>query len=176
MIQDHVYGDTIFALSSGRLPSGVAVIRISGPQTRFALETICGNVPESRQAVLKTFRDQDGNVIDRGLALFFPGPRSFTGEDCGEFHIHGGKAVVDAMLSALYSFERCRMAEPGEFTRRAFSNGKFDLTVAEGLADLIAAETDSQTTPCAPDLLGRASAALRFLENGTHPCAGIDRS
>ncbi len=94
--------------------------------------------------MLKTFRDQDGNVIDRGLALFFPGPRSFTGEDCGEFHIHGGKAVADAMLSALYSFERCRMAEPGEFTRRAFSNGKFDLTVAEGLADLIAAETDSQ--------------------------------
>ncbi len=75
---------------------------------------------------------------------FFQRPRSFTGEDCGEFHIHGGKAVADAMLSALYSFERCRMAEPGEFTRRAFSNGKFDLTVAEGLADLIAAETDSQ--------------------------------
>ena len=144
MIQDHLYGDTIFALSSGRLPSGVAVIRISGPQTRFAVETICSNLPEPRQAVLKTFKDQDGNIVDRGLALFLPGPRSFTGEDCGEFHLHGGKAVVDAMLSALYSFERCRLAEPGEFTRRAFANGKFDLTVAEGLADLIAAETDSQ--------------------------------
>lgn len=144
MIQDHVYGDTIFALSSGRLPSGVAVIRISGPQTRFAIETICGKLPESRKATLKPFKDRGGNVIDRGLAVFFPAPQSFTGEDCGEMHLHGGRAVVDAMISALYSFERCRMAEPGEFTRRAFTNGKFDLTVAEGLADLIAAETESQ--------------------------------
>ncbi|ATU93443.1 tRNA uridine-5-carboxymethylaminomethyl(34) synthesis GTPase MnmE [Phyllobacterium zundukense] len=144
MKQTHVFGETIFALSSGRLPSGVAVVRISGPQTRFVIETICGNLPEARYAALRTFKDTQASAIDRGLVLFFPAPHSFTGEDCGEFHLHGGKAVVDAMLSALYAFEDCRMAEAGEFTRRAFANGKFDLTVAEGLADLIAAETDSQ--------------------------------
>ncbi|MBZ9656987.1 tRNA uridine-5-carboxymethylaminomethyl(34) synthesis GTPase MnmE [Phyllobacterium lublinensis] len=144
MKQHHVFGETIFALSSGRLPAGVAVIRISGPQTRFVIETISGILPDARSALLRTFRDRQGNPIDRGLVLFFPGPQSFTGEDCGELHLHGGKAVVDAMLTALYSFEHCRLAEAGEFTRRAFGNGKFDLTVAEGLADLIAAETDSQ--------------------------------
>ncbi len=144
MKQNHVFGDTIFALSSGRLPSGVAVMRISGPQTRFVIETISGGLPEPRIAALRSFRDSENSPIDRGLALFFPAPASFTGEDCAELHLHGGKAVVDAMITALYKFEGCRMAEAGEFTRRAFANGKFDLTVAEGLADLIAAETDGQ--------------------------------
>jgi tRNA modification GTPase len=144
MKQNHVFGETIFALSSGRLPSGVAVVRISGPQTRFVIETICGSLPEPRNAAFRSFKDWKSDPIDRGLVLYFPAPYSFTGEDCGEFHLHGGKAVIDAMLSALYAFEGCRMAEAGEFTRRAFANGKFDLTVAEGLADLIAAETDSQ--------------------------------
>lgn len=144
MKQNHVFGDTIFALSSGRLPSGVAVIRISGPQTRFVIETISGGLPDPRIAALRSFRDSENSPIDRGLALFFPAPASFTGEDCAEFHLHGGKAVVDAMITALYKFEGCRLAEAGEFTRRAFANGKFDLTVAEGLADLIAAETDGQ--------------------------------
>jgi tRNA modification GTPase len=144
MKQNHVFAETIFALSSGRLPSGVAVVRISGPKTRFAIETICGNLPEARHAALRVFKDAEGGAIDRGLVLYFPAPHSFTGEDSCEFHLHGGKAVVDAMLSALYAFEGCRMAEAGEFTRRAYANGKFDLTAAEGLADLIAAETDSQ--------------------------------
>ncbi len=144
MKQNQVFGDTIFALSSGRLPSGVAVVRLSGPQTRFVIETICGSIPDPRQAVFRPFKDACGTLIDRGLLLFFPGPHSFTGEDCGEFHLHGGKAVVDALISVLYEFNGCRMAEAGEFTRRAFANGKFDLTVAEGLADLISAETDSQ--------------------------------
>lgn len=144
MKQNRNFSETIFALSSGRLPSGVGVIRISGPQTRFVIETICGNLPVSRQAELRTFRDALGNPVDRGLLLFFPNPYSFTGEDCGEFHLHGGRAVVDAMISLLYTFDNCRLAEPGEFTRRAFANGKFDLTVAEGLADLVAAETDGQ--------------------------------
>ncbi|MBZ9602236.1 tRNA uridine-5-carboxymethylaminomethyl(34) synthesis GTPase MnmE [Phyllobacterium chamaecytisi] len=144
MKQNHVFGDTIFALSSGRLPSGVAVIRLSGPQTRFVIETISGGLPEPRIAALRSFRDSENSPIDRGLALFFPAPASFTGEDCAELHLHGGKAVVDAMITALYKFEGCRLAEAGEFTRRAFANGKFDLTVAEGLADLIAAETDGQ--------------------------------
>lgn len=144
MKQNHVFGETIFALSSGRLPSGVAVMRISGPQTRFVIETISGGLPEPRIAALRSFKDSDSSPIDRGLLLFFPAPASFTGEDCAEFHLHGGKAVVDAMITALYKFEGCRLAEAGEFTRRAFANGKFDLTVAEGLADLIAAETDGQ--------------------------------
>ena len=136
--------DTIFALSSGRLPSGVAVVRISGPQVRFVIETIIGKMIEPRHAAYKTFRTRNGDAIDRGLALFFPGPNSFTGEDCAEFHLHGGIAVVEKLLEELGSFPNCRIAEAGEFTRRAFTNGKMDLTIAEGLADLIAAETEGQ--------------------------------
>lgn len=136
--------DTIFALSSGRLPSGVAVVRISGPQVRFAIETILGSQIEPRYAAYKTFRSRNGDPIDRGLALFFPGPNSFTGEDCAEFHLHGGVAVVERLLEELGAFENYRMAEAGEFTRRAFANGKMDLTIAEGLADLIAAEKEGQ--------------------------------
>ncbi|MBA8877860.1 tRNA uridine-5-carboxymethylaminomethyl(34) synthesis GTPase MnmE [Phyllobacterium myrsinacearum] len=144
MKQNQNFSETIFALSSGRLPSGVAVVRISGPKTRFVIETICGGLPIPRQAELRTFRDRLANPVDRGLVLFFPNPNSFTGEDCGEFHLHGGRAVVDSMISLLYTFDDCRLSEAGEFTRRAFANAKFDLTVAEGLADLIAAETDGQ--------------------------------
>ncbi|QND51201.1 tRNA uridine-5-carboxymethylaminomethyl(34) synthesis GTPase MnmE [Phyllobacterium sp. 628] len=144
MKQNHNFGETIFALSSGRLPSGVAVIRISGSETRFVVETICGKLPSPRRADLRALRDREDNLVDRGLVLFFPNPNSFTGEDCAELHLHGGRAIVDAMISLLYTFDNCRLAEAGEFTRRAFANGKFDLTVAEGLADLIAAETDAQ--------------------------------
>ena len=136
--------DTIFALSSGRLPSGVAVVRISGPQVRFVIETIIGTMIEPRYAAYKTFRARNGDAIDRGLVLFFPDPSSFTGEDCAEFHLHGGIAVVEKLLEELASFPNCRIAEAGEFTRRAFTNGKMDLTIAEGLADLIAAETEGQ--------------------------------
>ncbi|MGN6448303.1 MAG: tRNA uridine-5-carboxymethylaminomethyl(34) synthesis GTPase MnmE [Brucella intermedia] len=136
--------DTIFALSSGRLPSGVAVVRISGPRVRFVLETIIGVSPTPRHAAYKLFRARNGDPIDHGLVLFFPGPNSFTGEDCAEFHAHGGKAVVERLLAELGEIAGCRIAEAGEFTRRAFSNGKMDLTIAEGLADLIAAETEGQ--------------------------------
>ena len=136
--------DTIFALSSGRLPSGVAVVRISGPRVRFVLETIIGVLPTPRHAAYKLFRARNGDPIDHGLVLFFPGPNSFTGEDCAEFHAHGGKAVVERLLAELGEIVGCRIAEAGEFTRRAFSNGKMDLTIAEGLADLIAAETEGQ--------------------------------
>lgn len=136
--------DTILILSSGRLPSGVAVVRISGPRVRFVLETIVGAVPPPRNAAYKLFRSRNGDPIDRGLVLFFPGPNSFTGEDCAEFHLHGGKAVVEKLLTELSELAGCRIAEAGEFTRRAFSNGKMDLTIAEGLADLIAAETEGQ--------------------------------
>lgn len=139
-----VHHDTIFALSSGRLPSGVAVVRASGPKVRFIIETIIGSDIEPRYAAYKTFRSRNGEAIDRGLALFFPGPHSFTGEDCVEFHLHGGIAVVEKLLQEMGEMAGCRIAEAGEFTRRAFTNGKMDLTIAEGLADLIAAETEGQ--------------------------------
>ena len=124
--------DTIYALSSGRLPSGVAVIRLSGTHVRAVLESLTGKVPEPRRATLSRIAGTDGQLIDRGLVLFFPGPASFTGEDCAEFHIHGGRAVVAALLDALSQLDGMRHAEAGEFTRRAFLNGKMDLLEAEG--------------------------------------------
>lgn len=136
--------DTIFALSSGALPSGVAIIRISGSATREVLQQMTSGVPKARHAVLSTIKGQDGAVLDRGLCLFFPGPASFTGEDCAELHLHGGRAVVAAVLDQLAGFPRLRMADAGEFTKRAFLNGKMDLTGAEALSDLIAAETEAQ--------------------------------
>jgi tRNA modification GTPase len=138
------FPDTIVALSSGRLPAGVAVIRVSGRQTRFAIETIAGELPEPRLARYGAFRTPDGATIDSGLILFFPGPHSFTGEDCAEFQAHGSKAVVAALLDRLTAIPGIRHAEAGEFTRRAFLSGKLDLTETEALADLISAETEAQ--------------------------------
>lgn len=135
--------DTIFALSSGRLPSGIAVIRMTGPQTRMALGTIFGFVPEPRVARFGAFR-AGTDIFDNGICLYFPGPGSVTGEDCGELHLHGGVAVVKTALTILEDLDGLRIAEPGEFTRRAFLNGKIDLNGAEALADLIAAETAHQ--------------------------------
>lgn len=136
--------DTIYAVSSGPVPAGVAVIRISGPGVRFGLETMTGSVPEPRFATLRPIRDRNGLLLDRGLVLFFAGPASFTGEDVAELHVHGGRAVVAAVLAALAELPGHRAAEAGEFTRRAFENGRADLTEVEGLADLIAAETEAQ--------------------------------
>lgn len=137
--------DTIFALSSGFGRAAIAVLRVSGPQVREILARMIGHVPEPRFAALRRFKDpQTGETLDRGLALFFEAPKSETGEDCAEFHCHGGPAVVAAMLRALASFPATRLAEPGEFARRAFENGKLDLTAVEGLADLIEAETEAQ--------------------------------
>jgi tRNA modification GTPase len=137
--------NTIFALSSGRLPAAIAVVRISGPQASGALERMVGRVIPPRRATLATVRDpKTGEAIDQALALFFPGPHSETGEDTAELQLHGGRAVVAATLSALARLPGLRAAEPGEFTRRAFENGRIDLTVVEGLADLIGAETEAQ--------------------------------
>jgi tRNA modification GTPase len=136
--------DTIFALSSGGLPSGVAVVRLSGDRTRFALEAVAGPLPAPRKLALRPIRGSGGSIIDRGLICRFDAPASFTGEDCGEIHLHGGPAVVRALLRALSAMSGLRMAQPGEFSRRAFENGKLDLTSIEGLADLIAAETEAQ--------------------------------
>ena len=133
--------DTIFALSSGGLPSGVAIIRISGPETRNAVTSLCGHVPSPRRASLLSIRDRNGEKLDDGIILFFPGPNSFTGEDCAELQIHGGHATVKAVLTSLGELQGLRGAEAGEFSRRAFENGRMDLVEVEGLADLIAAET-----------------------------------
>ena len=138
--------ETVFALSSGVVPSGVAIVRISGPGVRFAFETMIGSVPENRKAILRYISDRSGRLIDRGLSLYFQSPGSFTGEDCGEFHVHGGRAVLDAVLSELGSFEGFRIAERGEFSRRAFENGKLDLSEIEGLSDVIVANTREQLT------------------------------
>ncbi|MEH0070808.1 tRNA uridine-5-carboxymethylaminomethyl(34) synthesis GTPase MnmE [Pannonibacter sp. Pt2-lr] len=137
--------DTIFALSSGALPSGVAVIRLSGPAAFDALGSLCSSMPQPRQAALRVLRDpQTQEPLDQALVLTFPGPASFTGEDVVELQCHGGRAVVAAVLKALADLPRMRPAEPGEFTRRAFEKGRLDLTEVEGLADLIAAETEAQ--------------------------------
>lgn len=139
-----IFRDSIVALSSGRLPSGIAVIRLSGPATRIVVETMCAGLPPPRLAKFGEIRTGDGVLLDTGLTLFFPGPYSFTGEDMVEFQVHGGRAVVAAMLDAITAFEGVRHAEPGEFTRRAFLNGKVDLLKAEALADLVTAETEAQ--------------------------------
>ncbi len=136
---------TIFALSSGRPPAAIAVVRVSGPRAGAALQALIGRVPEPRRAALARVRDpKTGEVIDEALALWFPAPRSETGEDVAEIQLHGGHAVIAGVLDALGTLDDCRMAEPGEFTRRAFENGRLDLTEVEGLADLIAAETPAQ--------------------------------
>jgi tRNA modification GTPase len=137
--------DTIFALSSGRPPAAVAVIRVSGPAAHRAGTQIAGELPEVRTAAVRELRHPvDKALLDEALVLRFDAPASATGDDIVEFQCHGGRAVVDGVLGALASIEGLRVAEPGEFTRRAFDNGKIDLTEAEGLADLIEAETESQ--------------------------------
>jgi tRNA modification GTPase len=137
--------DTIFALSSGRPPAAIAVIRVSGARAHEAARALAGDLPEARTAAVRALKDPaSGELLDEALVLRFDGPASSTGEDCAEFQCHGGRAVVDAVLGALAGIDGLRVAEPGEFTRRAFENGRIDLTEAEGLADLIEAETESQ--------------------------------
>jgi len=190
--------DTIYALSSGAPPAGIAVVRISGPSAAGALKEIGGRVPEPRRASLTTLRNPaDGEILDHALMLWFPGPNSSTGEDLAELHLHGGRSVVAGVLAALGSVEGLRAAEPGEFTRRAFENGRIDLAEAEGLADLLMAETASQRRAALAlaggelsrkveawqqQLLGvsaRLEALLDFSdeadveEQGEAPCAGL---
>ncbi|XP_051967778.1 tRNA modification GTPase GTPBP3, mitochondrial isoform X2 [Xyrauchen texanus] len=140
--------DTIFALSSGQGRCGVAVIRVSGPASALSISCLTSStrgLPAARTATLRNIiHPQTQELLDRGLVLWFPGPGSFTGEDCAEFHIHGGPAVINGVLQALGSLPGLRPAESGEFTRRAFYAGKLDLTEVEGLGDLIHAETEAQ--------------------------------
>ncbi len=146
--------ETIFALSTGHLPSGIAIVRMTGPGVRHALEQVSGSVPPPRVARYGAFSTK-GEVLDHGLALFFPGPGSATGEDSGEFHVHGSPAVVRGLTAALAGLDGFRLAEPGEFSRRAFLNGRMDLTAVESLSDLIAAETDQQRRLALSGVSGR---------------------
>jgi tRNA modification GTPase len=173
---------TIYALSSGRPPVAIAVVRVSGPRAGDALKALTGKIPEPRRATFARIRDpQSGEIIDEALALFFPAPKSETGEDVAEIQIHGGRAVIAALFAALARMDGLRMALPGEFTRRAFENGKLDLTAIEGLADLIYADTDAQRRQALRQLQGllgnRAEEwRRRLIEAQALAEAGIDFS
>lgn len=154
---------TIFAVSSGQGRAGVAVVRVSGPQAQAAVQALAGALPPPRQAMVRRLRDPaSGETLDRALVLFFEGPASFTGEDMAEFHVHGGAAVLQGVMGALGTLDGLRPAEAGAFARRAFANGKLDLTEAEGLADLIDAETQAQRRQA----LRQSGGALRALYDG----------
>jgi tRNA modification GTPase len=138
-------GDLIFALASGPLPSGIAVFRISGSDLSVLVKALLHKMPKPRTALLTEVHDfRDDKIIDRGLALWFPAPHSFTGEDCLELHLHGSKAVQLAMSECLNSWPQCRMAQAGEFTLRGLKNGKMSLMEVEAIADLLQAETEAQ--------------------------------
>ena len=143
--QKGLSGDTIYALASAHGRAGVAVVRVSGPNASLALAKIAGlSGPEPRRAIMRPLTARDGEMIDDALVLWFVSPASFTGEDVAEFQVHGGRAIIDALLAELAALPGLRPAEPGEFTRRAVENGKLDLTRAEAIADLVDAETEGQ--------------------------------
>jgi tRNA modification GTPase len=172
--------DTIFAPATARGRSGVAMIRVSGPQAGEAIRRLAGRLPEPRQVRVTRLVDPlSGELIDRGLVLWFPAPASFTGEDVAEFHIHGGSAVMAAMLSALGALAECRLAEAGEFSRRAFELGKLDLTAVEGIGDLVEAETAAQRRQALRQMSGgfastAADWAGRLLRSLAHLEAAVD--
>ena len=150
----HPRDQTIFALSSGRPPSAIAIVRVSGPQAGLVVTTLAGKLPAPRQASRRLLHDSAGQPIDDSVVLWFPGPGSATGEDVAEFHVHGGRAVLAALFATISVIQNTRAAEPGEFTQRAFENGKLDLTEAEGLDDLIHADTDRQRRQALRQLQG----------------------
>ena len=177
----HPRDQTIFAVSSGRPPSAISIVRVSGPQAGAALTLLAGKIPEPRMATRALLRDRDRQPIDDAVTLWFPGPASATGEDVAEFHVHGGRAVLAALFAALSDFDNMRAAEPGEFTRRAFENGKLDLTEAEGLDDLIHADTDRQRRQALRQLKGLLGDRARdwraqIIEASAWIEAGIDFS
>jgi tRNA modification GTPase len=151
--------DTIYALSSGAPPAAIGVIRISGPAAGDALRALAGSLPEPRHAALRRLRGADGALLDEALVLWLPGPASETGEDTAELQCHGGRAVLGAVQAELARLPGLRLAQPGEFTRRAFANGRIDLAEAEGLADLLEAETELQRL-CAQAMAGGAMSRL----------------
>ncbi|MDC0922284.1 tRNA uridine-5-carboxymethylaminomethyl(34) synthesis GTPase MnmE [Candidatus Pelagibacter sp.] len=156
---------TIYALSSGPGVSGIAVIRISGPETSKAIKLLTGkNVPKPRVATLrKISKINSSELIDEGIILWFPGPESYTGEDMAEIQVHGSKAVIDALHTSISNIENCRIAEPGEFTKLAFQNGKINLLKAESVADLISSETEIQRQQAIKIMNGKSSDQFNFL-------------
>ena len=178
--------DTIYALASGAAAGAVAVLRLSGPRSAEAVRRLAGGLPPPRHVSLRRLRAADGETLDHALVLWFPGPASYTGEDAAEFHLHGGRSVIAGVMEALAAVG-LRQAEPGEFTRRAFLHGKMDLTAAEGVADLIAAETAAQRRQALHQaggglanlygtwaerlarLLAHQEAAIEFAEDGLPP-------
>ncbi len=150
--------DTIFALASGSARAAIAVLRLSGPGSGTAVAALCGGVlPAPRHASLRRLRDPSGELLDQALVLWFPGPNTYTGEDCAELHLHGGRAVIDGVADVL-ARAGLRPAEPGEFTRRAFLNGRMDLVEAEAVYDLVAAETEAQRRQALRQLEGELGA------------------
>jgi tRNA modification GTPase len=177
----HFRDQTIYALSSGRPPSAIAIVRVSGPRVPAALIALAGKLPVPRMATRALLRDARGQPIDDAVVLYFPKPASVTGEDVAEFHVHGGRAVLASLLDALSAMADVRGAEPGEFTRRAFEHGKLDLTEAEGLDDLIHADTDRQRRQALRQLKGLLGEKahgwrLRIIEAQALIEAGIDFS
>ncbi|MDC0921412.1 tRNA uridine-5-carboxymethylaminomethyl(34) synthesis GTPase MnmE [Candidatus Pelagibacter sp.] len=156
---------TIYALSSGPGVSGIAVIRISGPETSKAIELLTGkNVPKPRVATLRNINKiNTSELIDEGIILWFPGPESYTGEDMAEIQVHGSKAVIDALHTTIAYIENCRLAEPGEFTKLAFQNGKINLLKAESIADLISSETEIQRQQAIKIMNGKSADQFNFL-------------
>jgi tRNA modification GTPase len=152
--------DTIFAVASGSGRAAITVVRISGAGSSAVLASLCRRVPAPRRASLRTLRDPDGTILDRGVVVWFPGPRSYTGEDSAELHLHGGKAVLEAVATALLR-AGARPAEPGEFTKRAFLNGRMDLLEAEAVGDLVAAETEAQRRQALRQLEGELGTIYR---------------
>ena len=150
---------TIYALSTGPGISGIAVIRVSGKNTAEVVKKITGNeLPNPREATRRKFNYINTNeLIDEGVLLWFPGPNSYTGEDLAEFHVHGSRAVINALHSTISTIENCRLAEPGEFTKRAFQNGKINLIEAESIADLISSETEIQRKQALKIMSGKFS-------------------
>jgi len=158
---------TIYALSSGPGISGIAVIRISGQKTSKAIELLTGkSVPKPRVATFRKINKiNTSELIDEGIILWFPGPKSYTGEDMAEIQVHGSKAVVDALNSSISSIENCRLAEPGEFTKLAFQNGKINLLKAESIADLISSETEIQRQQAIKIMNGKSADQFNFLRS-----------
>ncbi len=149
--------ETIYAFATAPGRAGVAILRLSGPGAADVVRALAGRLPMPRHALVAEFKDpQSGELIDRGLALYFPAPASLTGEDVAELHVHGGRAVAGALVGVLAARPGLRLAEPGEFSRRAFLNGKLDLTAAEGIADLVAAETAAQRRQALRQMAGKA--------------------
>ncbi len=156
---------TIYALSSGPGISGISVIRVSGSNTSYILEKLTGKkIPKPRVATLRKINKINASeLIDEGIIIWFPGPESYTGEDMAEIHVHGSKAVVDALHSSLSDIENCRLAEPGEFTKLAFQNGKINLLKAESIADLISSETEIQRQQAIKIMNGKSADQFNFL-------------